>query len=148
MTFRLLLALLLLAAAPSAFAKTCSVAIDSNDAMQFDKSEIKLDAACTKVELTLRHTGKMPATAMGHNWVLAKTADFRPVAIAGGRASAADGYLPKDDPRIIAHTKLIGGGESTTISFPTSKLDKGGDYTFFCSFPGHWNVMKGKLVFG
>ena len=25
-------------------------------------------------------------------------------------------------------------------------LQRGGDYTYFCSFPGHWNVMRGKLV--
>jgi azurin len=43
---------------------------------------------------------------------------------------------------------VIGGGETTTVTFPTSKLKKGGDYTFFCSFPGHWSIMKGKLTFG
>lgn len=147
-SIRLLAALLLLAAASGAFAKTCKVAIASNDAMQFDRSEIRIAAECSKVELTLRHTGTMPVTAMGHNWVLARTADFRPLAIAGQRASAADGYLPKGDARVIAHTRLVGGGESTTIAFATRALTKGGDYTFFCSFPGHWNLMKGKLVFG
>ena len=148
MILRAALVLLLVAFAPAAFAKTCKVAIGSNDAMQFDAAEIKIAGDCTKVELTLKHTGKMPVTAMGHNWVLAKTADFRSLAIAGQRAPAADDYLPKDDARIIAHTKLVGGGESTTVTFATAKLQKGGDYTFFCSFPGHWNVMKGKLVFG
>ncbi len=148
MILRAALVLLLVAFAPAAFAKTCKVAIGSNDAMQFDTAEIKIAGDCTKVELTLKHTGKMPVTAMGHNWVLAKTADFRSLAIAGQRAPAADDYLPKDDARIIAHTKLVGGGESTTVTFATAKLQKGGDYTFFCSFPGHWNVMKGKLVFG
>jgi len=147
MILRATLVLLLLAIAPAAFARTCKVTVGSNDAMQFDTAEIKLAGDCTKVELTLRHTGKMPVTAMGHNWVLAKTSEFRPLAIAGQRAPAADNYLPKGDARIIASTRLIGGGESTTITFATGKLEKGGDYTFFCSFPGHWNVMKGKLVF-
>lgn len=147
MHIRILVALLLLAAAPTAFARTCKLAIESNDAMRFDQAELKVAASCSKVELTLKHAGKMPVTAMGHNWVLAKTADFRSLAIAGQRASAADSYLPKGDARVIAHTKLVGGGESTTITFATSALAKGGDYTFFCSFPGHWNLMKGKLVF-
>ena len=148
MPFRACLILLLLAIAPGAFAKTCKVAVGSNDAMQFDTAEIRLAGDCTQVELTLRHAGKMPVTAMGHNWVLAKTADVRPLAIAGQRAGAAGGYLPRDDARVIAHTTLIGGGESTTVAFSTTRLRKGGDYTFFCSFPGHWNLMKGKLVFG
>ena len=148
MILRAALVLLLVAFAPAAFAKTCKVAIGSNDAMQFDTAEIKIAGDCTKVELTLKHTGKMPVTAMGHNWVLAKTADVRALAIAGQRAHAADGYLPKDDARIIAHTRLVGGGESTTVAFATTGLRKGGDYTFFCSFPGHWTLMQGKLVFG
>ncbi len=38
--------------------------------------------------------------------------------------------------------------ESDTITIPMDKFQKGGDYTFFCSFPGHWSVMKGKLIFG
>ena len=138
----------LLLAAPTAFAKTCKLEVDSNDQMQFVQKELKVAADCSKVELTLRHVGKLPATAMGHNWVLAKTADYRPLAIAGARATAADSYLPPGDKRAIAHTKVIGGGETATVTFATSALQKGGAYTFFCSFPGHWGTMKGTLVFG
>ena len=103
---------------------------------------------CTEVKLTLNHTGKLAKAAMGHNWVLTKTADYQGVANDGLKAGAAADYLPADDARIIAHTKLIGGGESDSITFATSALEKGGDYTFFCSFPGHWAIMKGVLVFG
>ncbi len=148
-----LLSVLALAGALRAFssfasAKTCSVEISGNDQMQFDKSSIAIAADCTEVELTLKHTGKLPVTAMGHNWVLTKTADFQPVATAGASAGPANSYVPKDDARAIAHTKLVGGGESTSIKFSTSKLQKGGDYTYFCSFPGHWSLMKGKFTFG
>ena len=148
MPFRACLVLLLLAIAPDAFARTCRAVVESDDRMRFDRTEIGIAGDCTRVELTLRHTGTRPVTAMGHNWVLAKTADVRSLAIAGQRASAADGYLPKGDARVIAHTGLIGGGESTTMTFATGKLRKGGDYTFFCSVPGHWTMMQGKLVFG
>lgn len=143
------LALLLLAlCAPQAYAKTCSVAIEGDDAMMFNQSEIRIAAACTQVKLTLKHAGKFPAAAMGHNWVLARTIDFQSLATAGGNYTIADSYLPKGDARAIAFTRVVGGGESTTITFGTSKLRKGGDYTFFCSFPGHWGMMKGKLIFG
>lgn len=148
-----LLSIMLLAGALGAFssvasAKTCSVEISGDDQMRFDKKEIAIAADCTEVELTLKHTGKLPVQAMGHNWVLTKTADFQAVATAGASAGAANHYVPKDDPRVIAATELIGGGETTTIKFSTSKLEKGGDYTFFCSFPGHWSLMNGKLKFG
>lgn len=142
------LALLLLLPATGAFARTCDLSIGSNDAMRFDRNELRVAADCTQVRLTLRHTGRQMAAAMGHNWVLTRTADYRPVAIAGGRANLASSYLPAGDKRVIAHTKVIGGGETTSVTFPTAGLTRGGDYTFFCSFPGHWNVMRGKLVFG
>jgi azurin len=147
------LSILVLTGALSGFsslaaAKTCQVEISGNDQMQFDKASIAIAADCTEVELTLKHTGKLPATAMGHNWVLTKTADMQAVATAGASAGPANNYVPKDDARVIAATKLIGGGETTTIKFPTSKLEKGGSYTYFCSFPGHWSIMKGTLVFG
>lgn len=129
-------------------AKTCEIAIDSTDQMAFSTKELKVAGDCTEVKLTLNHTGKLAKAAMGHNWVLTKTADYMGVANDGLKAGAAADYLAAGDARIIAHTKLIGGGESDSVTFPTSALEKGGDYTFFCSFPGHWAIMKGVLVFG
>ncbi len=136
-----------LPAAP-AMARNCAVTIESNDRMQFSLPQIRVAADCTQVDLTLKHTGRMPASAMGHNWVLTRTPDFQPVATAGMRATLADSYLPKNDARVIAFTPVIGGGQTTRVRFATSKLTRGGDYTFFCSFPGHWGMMKGKLIFG
>lgn len=134
--------------APAAMARVCAVSIDSTDQMTFSSREIKLAADCSEVNLTLRHTGKLAATAMGHNWVLTRTTDYQAVAMVGMRGTLADSYVPKADARVLAHTKVIGGGQSTTLRFPTTLLRKGGDYTFFCSFPGHFAMMKGKLTFG
>jgi azurin len=141
-------ALALVAAAPFVSAKTCSVEIEGNDQMQFNLKEIKVDADCTEVEVTLKHPGTFPAAAMGHNWVLAKSEDLQAIVNAGATAGLDNNYLPKGDARIIASTKIIGGGESTSVKFSTSKLAKGGDYEFFCSFPGHWAIMHGKFLFG
>ena len=145
---RSILAVVALMASLSVAAKTCEVSLDSTDQMKFSVAEVKVDADCTEVKLTLNHTGKLAKNVMGHNWVLSTTADYQPLATDGMKAGAAADYLPADDARIIAHTKLIGGGESDTITFSTAALKAGGDYTFFCSFPGHWAVMHGKFVFG
>lgn len=145
--YTLVLLLSWLLTAP-AMARTCAVLIQGNDQMKFDLPQIVLAADCTEVQLTLKHTGKLAANVMGHNWVLTRTGDFQTVANDGMRATLADAYVKKGDARVLAHTTVIGGGESTTIRFPTRGLAKGGDYTFFCSFPGHWAMMKGKLVFG
>jgi len=134
--------------ASSAFARTCAVTISGDDAMKFDKTEIRIDASCTQVAVTLKHTGKLAANVMGHDWVLAKTADMAGIDADGMKAGMAVGFIRTGDARVVAHTKVIGGGQSDTVTFATSKLIKGGDYSFFCSFPGHSTMMKGKFVFG
>ena len=85
---------------------------------------------------------------MGHNWVLVKTADVTTVANAGMSAGLANNYLPPNDGHIIASTKIIGGGQSANVTFSTAKLTKGGDYTFMCTFPGHYVIMKGAFKIG
>jgi len=146
---RSLAALSLVLASSGAFAadKVCKFEIAGTDQMQFDKKEIVVAPDCTDVEITLKHTGKLPAAAMGHNWVLAKTADVASVATDGIGAGIANDYIKKGDARAIAHSKVIGGGQTTTVSFKTSLLTKGGAYTYFCSFPGHSAIMKGVLKF-
>jgi len=140
-------ALFMLANAAMA-AKTCTLNVESNDAMQYNVKELKVAADCTEVEVVLKHTGKMDARTMGHNWVLTKTADFQNLTNTAVAAGFEAGYVPKNDKRVLAATSLIGGGKSTSVKFPISKLTRGGDYTFFCSFPGHYALMKGKLTFG
>jgi azurin len=127
-------------------AKTCTYTIEGNDQMQYNLKEIKVGSDCTEVKIVLKHTGKLPAAAMGHNWVLTKTSDVDAVAKDGMSAPKTD-YVNPNDARVIAHTKIVGGGETTSVTFPTSKLKKGGDYTFFCSFPGHHSVMHGKFIY-
>ena len=43
---------------------------------------------------------------------------------------------------------MIGGGESTSVTFDVSKIKDGGPYEFFCSFPGHAALMKGTISVG
>ena len=146
--FHCLVAAVLAWAPLNAAAKVCNVAIGSNDAMQFDKKEIRIAADCTQVKLTLRHTGALPADVMGHNWVLTTSSDLQALATAAGKLPADSDHVPRGDKRVLAASKVVGGGQSTTFTFSTSALRKGGDYTFFCSVPGHWTMMQGKLVFG
>jgi azurin len=140
-----LLPALLTLASSVAFADDCAVTIGANDAMQFDKKAITVSKACKKFTVTLNHTGKLAKNIMGHNWVLTKTEDSQAVATDGVAAGVDKNYLKEGDTRVIAATKLVGGGESTTVDLPVAKLAKG-SYTFFCSFPGHVALMKGTLT--
>src|SRR5262245_12265033 len=149
-TIRSLALCSLLAAAGNAFGadKVCKLEITGTDAMQFDKKELSVAADCTQVELTLHHSGKLPAQAMGHNWVLAKTSDMAGIASDGIAAGFANDHIKQGDTRVIAHTKIVGGGQSASVTFPTSALKKGESYSYFCSFPGHSSMMKGAFKIG
>jgi azurin len=137
----------LIALLPSfAMADECAVTVTGNDSMQFDTKAITVGKACKKFTVTLKHSGKLAKNVMGHNWVLSKTEDTQPIATDGVSAGPDKDYLKAGDTRVIAHTKLIGGGESTSIDLPLDKITKGGNYTFFCSFPGHVALMKGTLT--
>jgi azurin len=130
----------------AAFADDCSTEIEGNDVMKFNKASITVPASCKNFTVTLKHTGKMPKSAMGHNWVLTKTADQATVVKEGIAAGPAKDYIEAGDAKIIAHTKLLGGGETDAVTFPVSKLAAGEAYTYFCNFPGHAAIMKGTLT--
>lgn len=117
-----------------------TIILNANDQMKFDKTEIRVKAG-EKIKLTLNHTGKLPKNAMGHNFVLlAKGTDIPKFAMAAMDSKATQ-YIPAKG--VLAHTKLIGGGESTTIEFTVPAK---GIYDFICSFPGHYALMKGKFI--
>jgi azurin len=127
-------------------AGNCTISLKGDDAMKFDLKEATVSASCPTITIELTHSGKLPVTAMGHNVVVSKTADLAGVARDGMKAGAAGAYVQAGDARVVTHTSLIGGGQKTKITFPGKKLTAGGDYSFFCTFPGHSTLMKGKLV--
>ena len=136
------------AVSAQAAAGACAIEIGSNDQMKYDKDSITIPAACKEFSVTLKHNGKLPKAAMGHNWVLSRTADMQPVATDAIAAGPAAGYLKANDARVIAATKMLGGGESDTVVVDVSKLKAGEAYSFFCSFPGHSTLMKGTVKLG
>lgn len=146
-----LMTLALLAAggiAAPAMAADCAVTVEGNDQMQFNVKNIEVPKACKNYTITLKHVGKMPKSAMGHNLVLTATPDATATAADGMKAGAAADYVKATDARVLAHSKVIGGGESTDVVIDVAKLKAGTDYTYFCSFPGHSFIMKGTLKLG
>lgn len=81
---------------------------------------------------------------MGHNWVLLK--EGVDLAAFGQKSATAmdNDYIPaSEEGSIIAHTKMLGGGESDTIEFTAPAK---GSYEYLCSFPGHYALMRGVLI--
>ncbi|WET03629.1 azurin [Flavobacterium sp. YJ01] len=130
-------------AAPVTSTEENVLVIEGNDQMQFNASELRAVAG-KPIKLTLKHVGKIPKEAMGHNLViLQEGTDQADFALKANDAKATD-YIPASEKAsIIAHTKLLGGGEEDTIEFT---IDKKGSYPFICSFPGHVAMMKGTLI--
>lgn len=129
------------AAAPAAAGDVLEVTIVASDAMQYDKLEISAKAG-QKIKLTLKHGGTLAKNVMGHNFVLLKAGTDLAKFTAAAATSAATDYIPADKSDVLAHTGLVGGGESTTIEFTAPAA---GTYDYICSYPGHYAVMKGKL---
>lgn len=117
--------------------------IEGNDQMQFSTNELRAIAG-KAIKLTLKHVGKIPKEAMGHNLVILQEGTDE-VAFAAKAIEAKDtDYIPASEKAsIVAHTKLLGGGEEDTIEFT---VDKKGTYNFLCTFPGHVAMMKGVLI--
>ena len=121
----------------------CATTIEGNDAMQYNADSITIPASCSQFTVNLKHVGKLAVNVMGHNFVVAKEADMAGIN-ADGMAVAPE-HLKDGDARVVAHTKMIGGGESASVTFDVAKLKDGGPYKFFCSFPGHFALMQGSL---
>lgn len=118
------------------------LSISGDDQMKFNKNELKVKAGQT-VKLTLKHTGQMSKEVMGHNFVLLKKGTNLSEFAQKATQAKSNDYIPEGTGQVIAHTKIIGGGEETTITF---EAPEAGTYDFICSFPGHWVQMQGKFI--
>ena len=135
------------AASDTAAAGACEAVVESDDAMNFNTKELVIDKTnCKEFKVTLKHTGKMPKTAMGHNIVISKAEDTKGVLADGASAGVDADYVKAGDARVVAHTALIGGGEETSVTIDTSKFADGGKYEFYCSFPAHSAQMLGHVT--
>jgi azurin len=94
------------------------------------------------VSLTFENRDLMP-----HNVVIVQKGSAQKVGeAADAMAKQPDGFERHFVPRIpevLFSTPLIEGGKSFNLNFTAP--EQSGDYPFICSFPGHWQVMKGIL---
>ncbi|MBX2872821.1 MAG: azurin [Saprospiraceae bacterium] len=130
------------AAAPASTGEVVEIVLTGNDQMQYDQVYLKVKAG-SKVKLTLKHVGSMAKTVMGHNFVLLKKGTNMATFAQDAVAAKDNDYIPEGSDAVIASSKMLGGGEETTIEFDAPEK---GTYDYLCSFPGHYGVMKGKFV--
>lgn len=108
--------------------------------LAFDKTAL---TASSGQQVTVKFTDN--SAAQQHNWVLANGGDdvAQKVATEGLTVGADKGYLPDDKANIVAHTQLANAGETVEVTFTAPAP---GTYTFFCTVPGHYPLMKGTFT--
>lgn len=122
---------------------TDNIVLTGDDQMKFDKTLFKVKAG-QDVKLKLTNIGKLPAAAMSHNAVIllpgTNVQEFGEAAVTAKDSEHIPQNMLAD---VVAHTKMLGPGESDEITF---KLPEAGVYDFICTFPGHFGTMRGKIV--
>lgn len=131
--------------APSAGAVECAVDISGGDSLSYSRASIAVPRACEAFTIRFAHRGIRPRETMGHNWVLSTLGHMQGVVDDGLIAGAQRHYLKPDDERVLASSRMLGGGESEELRFDTGRLRPDEVYVFFCTFPGHASRAKGLI---
>jgi putative heme-binding domain-containing protein len=110
--------------------------------MLYDKSLIVVEVA-QPVELVLINEDAMP-----HNLVITRPGALEEIGTAAEKLPPvpdAQGrlYVP-DSPQVLHATPLVESGQEAKLSFTAPETP--GDYSFVCTFPGHWRRMSGTLA--
>ncbi|MDQ3413650.1 MAG: plastocyanin/azurin family copper-binding protein [Verrucomicrobiota bacterium] len=121
------------------------ITINADDKMKYDLNAFEV-APGQKITVTLKNIGTSPKISMGHNFIVLKAGVNGLTFTEAGSTHASTDYIdPAKTTDVIAHTKLLGPGESDTITF-TAPFVKG-TYEYVCSFPGHYGGgMKGVMT--
>lgn len=108
--------------------------------MRYDRTEFTVKAG-TKVRLTLTNLD-----AMDHNLIMVEPGSAARVAIAAASLEAEGVKLqwkPESD-KILFASKLLARDEKETMEFVAPSTP--GRYEYICTFPGHWQLMRGVMI--
>ncbi len=99
-----------------------------------------------ELRITLNTESMLPATAMSHNWALLALGTDTDGFARASITARDNGYISPDyADQVIAHTAMLGAGQTDTITFTVPS--EPGEYDYICSFPGHYaGGMVGKLI--
>lgn len=111
------------------------ITVTGDDRMRFAPEEFTL-ARGSRVTVVLRNIGTMPKEVMGHNLVVLKPGTYANGFAASSLRHPENDYVaPGLMDVVVAHTPVIGPGETYTLEFTVPEVE--GDYPFACTFPGH-----------
>lgn len=122
-----------------------TIEITATDQMNFSKTQITAKPG-EEIRIVLTTESTLPKAAMSHNFVLMQQGTDLENFVNQSVMAQNNSYIaPELEDKVIAATDLAGGGETVEVTF-TVPQEKG-DYTYLCSFPGHFlGGMKGTLT--
>jgi azurin len=116
-----------------------TITIGTKPGLKFDISNIQVKPG-SKIKLVFENNDDML-----HNLLIVKPSTVDKVGKAAlelGLEGAQQNYIPNLD-EVIFHTGILEPESSETIYFVAPS--KVGNYTFVCTFPGHYTLMQGTL---
>jgi azurin len=112
------------------------IQITADDKMKFSVTAFEVKPG-QQVSVTLTNVGTSPKASMGHNVIVLKqNVNVQRFLDEGSMHAAQDYIAPEFAKDVIASTKLLGPGESDTVTFMAPFVP--GQYVFLCAFPGHY----------
>ena len=119
------------------------IELDAIAGLQYAQKELRVKAGA-KVALTFRNLDP----SMPHNVVVVEpdrlsTIGEKSMKLAASPQGVDKHYVPQDKG-VIALSPVLQSGNSYVMYFRSPR--KPGSYPYLCTFPGHWQVMQGKLI--
>lgn len=112
------------------------ITIKGTDNMKFDVTLIEAEPGET-LRITLVVESSMPKATMAHNIAIVDNdVEMDDFVLQSMTVKDNEYIAPSFEDKVIAFTKMIGGGETSTIEFTVPETP--GDYDYVCTFPGHY----------
>ena len=106
--------------------------------MKYDVENITVKEG-SRIKINLINEGV--DIAMQHNILFVNFGKRKDLAAKAVQAGGDKNYIP-EDPNLIAASSMAQPGETVVLEFDAPKK---GNYEFFCSYPGHSQMMRGYL---
>ena len=122
-----------------------TVEITGDDFMKFSVTSFEVKPG-QSVTVKLKNIGEVPKEATAHNWVLLAREAYTPRFVEMGMPHSERDYIAfEQEFYVLAKTKMLGPGESDSVTFTAPSVP--GAYDYLCTFPEHYaGGMKGVMT--
>ena len=112
--------------------------------MKYDTTDITIKVG-QPLTITLTNDGSLPKAAMAHDLVILRPGTDVTAYVDAASKHPAENYLPPElADKVLRATKLLGPGETDTITFTPKPA---GTYDYVCTFPAHAAAgMRGTIT--